>query len=216
MEETKIKSITYISILIVFGYLINNLSHISAQLGDYETLLWLITFLLFTFSFSGIRQIITPLINIKFIKRPSSYFYILITLTIPYLLLLLCVHYEILLDETFIFYYKHGLLKGVSIGGIVDAAFLAPIWEEVFFRGVLLFFLLKFTKPVWAISLSSVLFALFHPMYWIITLVSGVLLSITTYKTRSLIPSVISHSLWNLYMAKLFLYFSLTYEGTPI
>ncbi|OIK11786.1 hypothetical protein BIV59_11005 [Bacillus sp. MUM 13] len=208
-EETKvkIKSISYILILIIFGYLINNLSYISPKLGDYETLIWLIVFLIFTFSFSGTRQIITPLINTKFIKRPSFYIYILTTLTIPYLLLLLCVHYGILLDETFIFYYKHGLLKGESIGGIVDAVFLAPIWEEVFFRGVLLFFLLKFTKPVWAISISSILFALFHPMYWIITLVSGVLLSITTYKTKSLIPSVISHSLWNLYMVKLFLYF---------
>ncbi|MFS0882880.1 CPBP family intramembrane glutamic endopeptidase [Metabacillus niabensis] len=111
------------------------------------------------------------------------------------------------MDEALIFYYKHGLLKGESIGGIVNSVFLAPIWEEVFFRGVLLFFLLKFTKPVWAISISSVLFAIFHPMYWILTLVSGVLLSITTFKTKSLIPSVISHSLWNLYKAKLFLYF---------
>ncbi|MFD0048603.1 CPBP family intramembrane glutamic endopeptidase [Actinomycetes bacterium NPDC127524] len=126
---------------------------------------------------------------------------------LPMMLLLLCVHYGILLDETFIFYYKHRLLKGENIGRIVDAVFLAPIWEEVFFRGVLLYFFLKFTKPVWAISISSILFALFHPMYWIITLVSGVLLSITTNKTKSLIPSVISHSLWNLYMAKLFLYF---------
>jgi len=189
-EETKIKikSILYILTLIILGYLINSLSHIRPQLEDYETLIWLIVFFIFTFSFSGTRQIITPLINIKFIKRPLSFIYILLTLSIPYFLLMLCVYYEILLDETLIFYYKHGLLKGESIGGIVNSVFLAPIWEEVFFRGVLLFFLLKFTKPVWAISISSLLFAIFHPMYWLITLVSGVLLSITTYKTKSLIP----------------------------
>ncbi|MBT2663128.1 CPBP family intramembrane metalloprotease [Bacillus sp. ISL-45] len=111
------------------------------------------------------------------------------------------------MDKRLIFYYKNGLLEGKTSIGLLNAVLLTPIWEEMFFRGVLLFTLLKFTKPVLAISLSGVVFALFHPMYWIVTLATGVLLSLTAYKTKSLIPSFISHSLWNLYSAKFFLYF---------
>ncbi|MBT2636835.1 CPBP family intramembrane metalloprotease [Bacillus sp. ISL-39] len=123
------------------------------------------------------------------------------------MILMLSFQYEVLLDKRLIFYYKNGLLEGKTSIGLLNAVLLTPIWEEMFFRGVLLFTLLKFTKPVLAISLSGVVFALFHPMYWIVTLASGVLLSLTAYKTKSLIPSFISHSLWNLYSAKFFLYF---------
>ncbi|TQR19425.1 CPBP family intramembrane glutamic endopeptidase [Psychrobacillus vulpis] len=79
--------------------------------------------------------------------------------------------------------------------------------RKFFFRGILLFTLSKLIKPVWAIAFSSVIFALFHPMYLIIAFVSGVILSTMTYKTKSLIPSMISYSVWNLYAGKLFLYF---------
>ena len=140
-------------------------------------------------------------------KTPSTYFYILIALILPYIILMLSFHYEILLDKNLIYSYKHGLLEGKTSFGLLNSILFTPIWEEVFFRGILLFTLLKLTKPVWAITLSGVVFALFHPMYWIVTLSSGVLLSLTAYKTKSLIPSFISHFLWNLYTAKLFLYF---------
>ncbi|WP_369795238.1 lysostaphin resistance A-like protein [Sporosarcina sp. ZBG7A] len=89
----------------------------------------------------------------------------------------------------------------------IDILIFSPIWEEAFFRGVLLFILLKFLKPFWAITISSIVFSLFHPLYFVIIFVWGLLLAIMTYKTRSLIPAMITHSTWNLYAGKLILFF---------
>jgi uncharacterized protein len=119
----------------------------------------------------------------------------------------LSVQNELLLDSRLIFYYKNGLLKGEDIYGILVSTIIAPLWEEILFRGIILFTLLKYVKPFIAIPIVAVIWAFSHPMYWVITLISGVLLGIMTYKTKSITPSIITHSTWNLYTSKLFLYF---------
>ncbi len=189
------------------GFVINQLSVIHSDFSQIETFVWLSSFLILTFFFKSTREIITPLIDFKVLKKPSSYFYIIMTLILSYTLQTVCLHYEILLDENLVNSYKYSLLIGEDIVGVIDSTLFTPIWEEIFFRGVLLFLFLKFLKPSMAIMLSSAIFSLFHPMYWIITFLSGILLGVTTYKTRSLIPSIITHSIWNLYTSKLFLYF---------
>ncbi|KIL48378.1 CPBP family intramembrane glutamic endopeptidase [Jeotgalibacillus campisalis] len=206
MGVTKIKLtlFIYIGLLITTGYLINSLFQFSPNFNEYRGAIWLLAFICLTLGFRDVREIINPLLNVKFIYKPSAYLYIIISLVIPYLLLLICVHYEILLDETFILNYKYRQWPTAGWSDYLRSGILTPIWEELFFRGVLLFFLIKYTKPFLAICITSILFALFHPQFLIITLVAGVLFSITAYKTNSLIPSLLSHSLWNLFMMSLF------------
>ncbi|MER2060652.1 MAG: CPBP family glutamic-type intramembrane protease [Niallia sp.] len=62
-------------------------------------------------------------------------------------------------------------MTGEDVWGIIPKVLLAPIWEELFFRGILLFFLLRYMKPILAISISAIIFAMFHPLYWILTLI---------------------------------------------
>lgn len=150
-SKIKTKSILYVLTLIITGYLINNLSKINTNLSDFETVFWLITFLPITFSIGVTRQIVMPLINFSVMKKRSPYFYILVCLIVPYMILMLSVQYEILLDKGLIFYYSNGLIEGKTSIGLFNAVLLTPIWEELFFRGVLLFTLLKFIKPIWAI-----------------------------------------------------------------
>ena len=198
----------YFTLLVVTGYLISYWSSNTPSFNPFSSLTWLIVFSLLTFTFKPARELIAPLLDFRPLKTPSTYLYILIGLAIPYVLLKIFVHFEVLLNQTLIVYYKNGLLEGLdSYGRLINVMLFAPVWEEIFFRGILLFTLSKLTKPFWAILISSVIFALFHPMYLAISFIIGIVFCILTLKFKSLVPSMVIHSIWNLYAGKLFLYF---------
>lgn len=78
----------------------------------------------------------------------------------------------------------------------------APIWEEAIFRGFLLMSLTKFFSARVAVLVSSLLFALCHfrlqtfaPLF-----ILGVVFSMVFLKTRNLLPPVLLHSLWNIFV----------------
>ena len=206
-ENIKIDYLIYFALLLVTGSFISHLNNNNSQFNNFGSLVWFITFMILTLSFSPIRKLISPLLNFKPMRKPTAYFYIFATLAITFLLLKVCVKYEILIDHNLIVFYKNGLLEGRDLFGVMDAILFVPIWEEMFFRGILLLTLAKLLNPFWAIAISSVIFAMFHPLYLITALISGLLMALITFKTKSLLPSVITHSIWNLYSTKLFLYF---------
>ncbi|KAI4348012.1 hypothetical protein L6164_008775 [Bauhinia variegata] len=78
----------------------------------------------------------------------------------------------------------------------------APIWEEIVFRGFLLPSLTKY-MPVWcAILVSSVAFALahFNMQRMLPLLCLGMLMGAVFVRSRSLLPSMLLHSLWNAFV----------------
>jgi hypothetical protein len=80
---------------------------------------------------------------------------------------------------------------------ILVAVLIAPFVEELFFRGIMLHrFSAKWNINV-AIILSSILFGILHFNFIGITMV-GFVMCIVYLKTRSLIPTMIMHSLNNL------------------
>lgn len=206
-ENIKINYLIYFALLLVTGSFISNLNNNNIQFNNFGSLVWFITFMILTLSFSPIRKLISPLLNFKPMRKPAAYFYIFATLAITFLILKVCVKFKILIDHNLIVLYKNGLLEGRDLFGVIDAILFVPIWEEVFFRGILFLTLAKLLKPFWAIAISSVIFAMFHPLYLITALISGILMALMTFKTKSLLPSMITHSIWNLYTSKLFLYF---------
>lgn len=77
-------------------------------------------------------------------------------------------------------------------------------WEEIFYRGLLMAFLLKFVKSIpKAIIIQSAIFALVHfygiALWDIVDIISiffiGLAFSYVAYKTNSLIPGIIFHFL---------------------
>ena len=199
-----LSNLLYTVLLLLTGY---GVSYFDSQLfNGFGTLVWLIIFILLSFSFSSVRSLIVPLITFKPFKNPKTYLYMLVGIIIPYLMLKISVHYEILMDRSLIVYYKNGLLEGLKQYHLIEAVIFAPIWEELLFRGVLLFALLKVVKPIWAVVITSIIFALFHPAYLFISLIAGVVLACIAIRTKSVIPSMVTHSVWNLYTGKLFLY----------
>jgi membrane protease YdiL (CAAX protease family) len=80
-------------------------------------------------------------------------------------------------------------------------AVAAPLIEEPMFRGVMLpAFQKSLRSPIWAIVLSSVIFAVIHPqgpMLWPALACVGATAAILTRQTGSLIPAIIMHGLHN-------------------
>ncbi len=82
----------------------------------------------------------------------------------------------------------------------ITIALMAPIFEELFFRGFLLKGLLNQTqKPALSIFTSAFIFALVHinPWQFVGALILGCVLGFVYYRTRSLLNVMLLHSLNN-------------------
>lgn len=83
--------------------------------------------------------------------------------------------------------------------GISRVVIIAPIVEELIFRGVIMHgFLRNYSKTV-AVILSALLFALFHlnPWQFPATFLLGLILGIVRIRTNSVLACIIGHALHN-------------------
>ena len=83
---------------------------------------------------------------------------------------------------------------------VISTVILAPIWEELFFRGIMLRkFMIKWRTST-SIFVSSLLFAIFH--FQLATIIYafliGVVLSIVYLKTKNIVVPIIMHAVANL------------------
>ena len=83
---------------------------------------------------------------------------------------------------------------------LINGILLAPVLEEIFFRGILLQQFLKQYSPWKAILLSSLIFTFAHLRYIDVgyLMVSGIAFGYVFYKTNSVVASMIVHSSGNL------------------
>ena len=86
-----------------------------------------------------------------------------------------------------------------SISMVLAICFLAPIAEEVLFRGILLKGLVDKLSPLWSILLSSLLFAAIHFSLndGLTLFVVAVGYSMLTLKARSIWPAILAHIINN-------------------
>lgn len=85
------------------------------------------------------------------------------------------------------------------IATLLVAVLVAPLCEEIFFRGYLFPGLLRGLRPWPAIAASALLFALAHADLGssVLLIVMGVVLAVVRWRSRSLWPGVILHTLNN-------------------
>jgi len=91
-------------------------------------------------------------------------------------------------------------LREPLAGGVymITACILAPLLEEIFFRGFIFRALLSATKPVFALMGSSLLFTVLHPIeHWPLVFVQGYALALVYYRTANILVAVWTHALWN-------------------
>jgi len=81
------------------------------------------------------------------------------------------------------------------------ACILAPIFEEIVFRGMIQRALLGYGKPWVAILVSSLIFMIIHPMpQWPATLAVGLGLALVYQRSGNLLISIWTHAAWNGFM----------------
>lgn len=90
-------------------------------------------------------------------------------------------------------------LTSGSMASILTVVLIAPVTEELLFRGIILKGFLNRYRPMTAILVSSLLFALMHlnPYQFFGAFVMGVTLAWIFLRTGSLWPCIIGHAIFN-------------------
>ena len=98
----------------------------------------------------------------------------------------------------------NNLLQPESVLGFIllftAVAIIAPIGEEILFRGFLQQYLEKYWKDITkSILLIALFFAIIHlnPFWFVQIYILGIVLGFLAWRTNSIIPSLILHSLNN-------------------
>ncbi len=92
--------------------------------------------------------------------------------------------------------------------GLFTVAILAPLVEEVYFRGIVMGWLRRHWGIAWAVALSSLIFGIMHLKWftpgglsgWVATgelVAMGVLLAVVALRTGSLWASILTHAVNN-------------------
>jgi membrane protease YdiL (CAAX protease family) len=84
-------------------------------------------------------------------------------------------------------------------GGILRIVIIAPIIEELIFRGVIMSGFSRIYHPVWAIFFSALLFALFHlnPWQFAAAFALGLILGWIRIRTGSVLACIAGHAIHN-------------------
>lgn len=81
---------------------------------------------------------------------------------------------------------------------LILACIVAPIFEEIIFRGMIQRGLLCFGKPLLAMLVSALIFALIHPLpQWPMTFAIGLGLGLVYQRTSDLLICILAHATWN-------------------
>ena len=77
---------------------------------------------------------------------------------------------------------------------------VAPVWEEVIFRGFLLPSLAQLFSPIVGICLTSLVFSLVHftTEGFLPLMILGIIFGASYCATANLFPAIMLHSLWNI------------------
>lgn len=93
----------------------------------------------------------------------------------------------------------------VAVAGFLSMAVIAPLWEEMAFRGIILNRWKEKWNPTRAILASSFIFALFHPLNIIGAFLFSLVLSIQYIRTKNILIAIVGHGFTNSILYVLFL-----------
>ena len=139
-------------------------------------------------------------LGLRFRWAPSS---IMIVPAVVIGMLILLAIYALVVDAIGWHRESDQLFDDERIGIVVVASFLAivvaPVFEELFFRGFMLQGIMRHLSPLKAAVVTSILFALAHidPFTYIPIFCIGMILALVFLKTRSLPIAIASHGLYN-------------------
>ena len=145
---------------------------------------------------------------IKDLKSPVSFIEILLAVLIWIVFLPLCEYLTTLIPTTGIledlyhdFEQNFSIMLDYKIAGFITVCVLAPIFEEILFRGIILKGMLNHkVSPIYAIMISGLIFGLAHlnPWQFVGAGLLGAIFGYVYYRTKSLILPIILHACNNI------------------
>ncbi|EFH89086.1 type II CAAX endopeptidase family protein [Ktedonobacter racemifer] len=133
-----------------------------------------------------------------------GFFFLIYLANFVYQAVITTFHLPIQTNDQYIF--EKGRIDPLTTYATLAAGVLvAPICEEIFFRGFLLGGLRRSMSNGWAIIISAVVFALAHfdPGSFAVLLVIGLILGYLRCRMRSIWPGILLHTLNNAYSSLL-------------
>ncbi|GHO67476.1 hypothetical protein KSC_063680 [Ktedonobacter sp. SOSP1-52] len=133
-----------------------------------------------------------------------GFFFLIYLANFVYQAVITTFHLPIQTNDQYIF--EKGRIDPLTTYATLAAGVLvAPICEEIFFRGFLLGGLRRSMSNGWAIIISAVVFALAHfdPGSFVVLLVIGLILGYLRCRMRSIWPGILLHTLNNAYSSLL-------------
>ncbi|MGR6546569.1 CPBP family intramembrane glutamic endopeptidase [Paenibacillus tundrae] len=91
----------------------------------------------------------------------------------------------------------HSAMTFQTIFAALAISIIIPFFEELLFRGLLFTTLSNKYGAWWAIIISSLIFGMLHGGVFIATSIFGLVFGYIFYKTKSLIPGIVLHMIWN-------------------
>lgn len=97
--------------------------------------------------------------------------------------------------------YITGSDTGITLTVILSNMIIAPVVEELIFRGLILSRLKRAVPVVWAVVISSAIFGLAHgQIIWMAyAFVLGVVLSVVAIRTESVAAAILLHAVFNVF-----------------
>jgi membrane protease YdiL (CAAX protease family) len=98
--------------------------------------------------------------------------------------------------------------KNAIIWLMVIGVVLAPLSEEMFYRGMIYPVFRRYLSPLWAMAVSGTIFGLAHFDLWrsIPLAIGGIGLCYIYEKTGSILVTTVAHGVWNLIMTLMVIY----------
>ncbi|PGD99995.1 CPBP family intramembrane glutamic endopeptidase [Bacillus pseudomycoides] len=173
--------------------------------GYYWLLIDAIAVMLVLFLYKPARYFITDIWNISVLKTGKTYIYVLfgfivIALSQYIMLGLLGIESsEQQQSQLGTATLQNNMIQ--SIIYILSVAVITPIKEEIIYRGILYRFLEKKYSFLVGMIVSSVVFGFLHGGLAMTAMIMGIVFAILYKKTNSVVPSIILHISWNLFVS---------------
>ena len=138
------------------------------------------------------------MLNFGVLKRLNTYVVIVLALLFIFISNLFIINRS--LSTTHNLYSRTVMLDTYELVlFIISMTILTPIFEELLFRAPLSIWANKFPSYLITLLISSVLFGFTHPEYPFFGFILGIVFSLVFRLTNSLIPTILTHFLWNVF-----------------
>jgi membrane protease YdiL (CAAX protease family) len=163
-----------------------------------------IIILLISFLYTPTRKLYSRVLVWSAMKKISTYFWIVLVYIVLFYVNRLFFKYGFFMDDLLVSNYNLGIrYTEISIMEftlyILTSCLLFPVWEELVQRVCIVVFLSRFS-PVWISVLSqAIIFGLLHSQKPVLIGIFALLSIFLWYITKSIIPSIILHIVYNLH-----------------